>query len=75
MTTLPEQSPAPVSLRHRLEYLAVLGVRLAVRPMPRRWLTSWGDLRPIRSFGWTSPRNSVWIVIRSQRTHPVLRRK
>ncbi len=28
--------------RHRLEYLAVLGVRLAVRPMPRRWLISVG---------------------------------
>ena len=42
MTTLPERPVASVrrqrSVRHRLEYLAVLAVRLAVRLMPRRWL-------------------------------------
>ena len=46
MTTLKERLVAPVRryrpVRHRLEYLAVLGVRLAVRLMPRRWLVSTG---------------------------------
>ena len=46
MTTLPEQSVASIRplrpVRHRLECLAVLGVRLAVRLMPRRWLVSTG---------------------------------
>ena len=46
MTTLPERPVAPVRrrrpVRHRLEYLAVLGVRLAVRLIPRRWLVSAG---------------------------------
>ena len=46
MTTLPARPVAPVrrsrSVRHRLEYLAVLGIRLAARLMPRRWLVSTG---------------------------------
>ena len=46
MTTLPERPVAQVrryrSVRHRLEYLAVMGVRLAVHLMPRRWLARTG---------------------------------
>ena len=46
MTASPERPLAPASrrrrARHRLEYLAVLGVRLAVRLIPRRWLVSAG---------------------------------
>ena len=46
MTAPPERPVAPVSrrrlVRHRLEYLAVLGVRLALRLTPRRWLVSAG---------------------------------
>ena len=46
MTTLPERPGAPVRrhrpVRHRLEYLAVLSVRLGVRLMPRRMLVSAG---------------------------------
>ena len=46
MTTLGERPVAPLRrhrpVRHRLEYLAVLGARLAVRLMPRRRLVSAG---------------------------------
>ena len=46
MTALLERTEAPDGrrrpVRHRLEYLAVLGVRVAVRLIPRRWLVSGG---------------------------------
>ena len=46
MTPRPERGSAPSRrhrpVRHRLEYLAVLGVRMAVRLMPRSWLVSTG---------------------------------